>query len=280
LTQTLTIENSGTASVTGIPTGTDCTVTEHVHPDFNSTPNGPQAVEVDDDGVAVSFTNTFIPRTGALTISKTTVRGTGTFTFTVDCDGTAFDTTVQITGTGSQTIQGITAGTSCPVTEAPNPNFVVTPTASQTVTIIEGTVTVSFTNTLNNLGCTKTQGYYSTHPRALTPLTIGGVTLNVTQVRNILRSSVGENYLLAVEQQLIAALLNRASGAYAPPQVQAAIDAAQALIQQQGGPLTGTATPQTTVTVNGTRYTASQINDLLASYNEGTFPGGPPLCDD
>src|SRR5262249_54071002 len=86
------------------------------------------------------------------------------------------------------------------------------------------------------------------------------------------------NFLNQVSQQLIAARLNQLSGASTPGAVQTAIDAAQALEQQQGGPLTGTATSQTTVTFNGQTYTASLLVGVLSGYNEGSAAGGPPAC--
>ncbi len=60
--RTLTIENTGSATVEGIPIPTTCTVTENVHPDFDSTPGRPQGVLVDDDSGSVAFTNVAIPR--------------------------------------------------------------------------------------------------------------------------------------------------------------------------------------------------------------------------
>jgi hypothetical protein len=76
----------------------------------------------------------------------------------------------------------------------------------------------------------------------------------------------------------MAALLNQLSGASTPASVQAAINAAQLLITQSGGPLTGSARSQTTVIYNGVTYTASQLVSLLSGYNEGTSQGGPPSC--
>ncbi|MGH9178836.1 MAG: DUF5979 domain-containing protein [Acidimicrobiales bacterium] len=147
--QTFSITDNGSRTVTGIPTGTSCTVTEQADPLFtsSSTPaNG--TVTIDDEGATVSFTNR--RNVGDLVITKTAVGGTGTFTFGVDCDGTAFDQAVTIEGTGSHTIAGIPTGTSCVVTERDNPLFspVVVPN-NGTVTIAAGDNTVAFTNTRN-----------------------------------------------------------------------------------------------------------------------------------
>ena len=59
---------------------------------------------------------------------------------------------------------------------------------------------------------------------------------------------------------------------------QAAIAAAALLIDQNGGPLTGSAASQTSVVYNGVTYTASELVAVLSSYNEGTAPGGPAHC--
>ena len=156
--QTLTITDSGSATVTGIPTGTSCTVTETANPLFSSvvTPgNGTVTIAAGDSTVA--FTNTRL--TGSLVIVKTTDGGTGTFVFTVDCDGTTYDQTVTIDGSGTVTIPGIPTGTSCTVTETPNPlcTTVVVPTTGR-VTIGVGTNPVNFTNTAKppSLQITKT----------------------------------------------------------------------------------------------------------------------------
>ena len=147
--QTVTITTSGSQAIADIPVGTSCTVTEQTNGLFSS-------VSVPADGQitiasgtnTVSFTNT--RKTGALVVTKTTTGGTGTFTFTVDCDGTAFDQQFDITNAGTVTIPGIPTGTSCTVTEAAAPLFTsVSTPADGTITIAEGTTTVSFTNRRN-----------------------------------------------------------------------------------------------------------------------------------
>ena len=134
----------------GIPTGTVCTVTEDDNPDFNLTQVIPADGEraIDADGETVAFTN--VLKRGNLIVAKTTEGGTGTFTFDVDCDGTEFDQTVEITNTGSQAISGIPTGTSCTVSERDNPLYssIVIPDDGM-VEIGEDAVTVAFTNTRN-----------------------------------------------------------------------------------------------------------------------------------
>ena len=152
------ITGSGTATITGIPAGTSCTVSEETHALFTSVSvpaNGTVTIAAGDN--TVSFTNT--RRTASLVVEKTTTGGSGTFEFTVDCDGSAFDQTFTITDSGSKTISGIPTGTSCTVTEKPDPLFTSSSTpANGTVTVGNDGATVSFTNRRNvgNLVITKT----------------------------------------------------------------------------------------------------------------------------
>jgi uncharacterized repeat protein (TIGR01451 family) len=89
------------------------------------------------------------PTSGTLTITKTTVGGTGTFDFTVDCAGDAFDTTRQISDSGSATVAGILTGTQCAVLETAHEDFdSVSEPANGTITMDSDGETVSFTNTL------------------------------------------------------------------------------------------------------------------------------------
>ena len=144
--QDVTISNSGSQTITGIPTETSCTVAEVSNPLFTSTrlpENG--TVTIDTDGETVSFTN--VRNVGDLTITKTTTGGSGTFTFNVNCTGDDFDRTVTITDSGSRTIEDIPTGTVCTVTEVADPLFTSTGSPSNgTVTIDGNGETVSFTN--------------------------------------------------------------------------------------------------------------------------------------
>jgi hypothetical protein len=160
-------------------------------------------------------------------------------------------------------------------------------TATAVVKVAVGVTEVNFTNKKKPVitGCTRTKGFYKNHEDVVTALVnanggtllIGGVALTAAQIDEIYGRNAS-NFLNQVSQQLITARLNQLSGASTPDAVQTAIGAAQALVQQAGGPLTGTATSQTTVVFNGTTYTASQLVDILSSYNEGTAAGGPPAC--
>src|SRR5437764_1269785 len=81
-----------------------------------------------------------VPKTvsncGDLVITKVTTDGTGTFTFHVDCDGTAYDQDVQITDSGTQTIHNIPIGTHCTVSEVADPLFTSVRTPSDGSVII------------------------------------------------------------------------------------------------------------------------------------------------
>ncbi len=79
-------------------------------------------------------------------------------------------------------------------------------------------------------GCTLTQGYWKTHPSAwpVPGLTIGGVWYTESQLISLLKTAPRGDASLILGHQLIATLLNQAGGAYAPPEVQTAIDGAQA----------------------------------------------------
>jgi uncharacterized repeat protein (TIGR01451 family) len=133
------------------------TITETVPPDGYVGETGDKTVTPAPfhEGV-VSFTNT--RKTGSLTISKTTVGGAGTFTFDVDCDGSAYDRTgvnpvvLQVGADATKSVvvaSDIPTGTSCTVTERDNPDFTKTAEipADGTVTIDTDGETVSFTNT-------------------------------------------------------------------------------------------------------------------------------------
>jgi hypothetical protein len=159
--------------------------------------------------------------------------------------------------------------------------------ASAVVKVAVGVTEVTVTNKKppKVTGCTLTKGYYKNHPDVVVTLlagnggklTVGGVALTAAQIDEIYGRNAS-NYLNQVSQQLIAARLNQLSGASTPAAVQTAINAAQALIQASGGPLTGTAKSQATVVYGGVTYTASGLVEVLSGYNEGTAAGGPPHC--
>lgn len=140
---------SGSYTLSGIPTGVTCTVTEDADAHWTTEvvpSDGTVTIDTGDNTVA--FTNTRVR--GSLTVHKSADLD-GTFHFSVDCDGTAYDTTFDITthdGSGSHTVENIPTGTSCTVTEQSDPHWTVEVVpADGTVTIDANGETVSFTNT-------------------------------------------------------------------------------------------------------------------------------------
>jgi uncharacterized repeat protein (TIGR01451 family) len=132
------------------PIGTECTVTETAPPPGYVLAS-PASVNVTISAVVtpdVVFVNP--PQTGSLVVAKTTVGGSGSFNFTVDCTpGTAHDAAFSLAGGESRRIDGIPTGTTCVTTEAASPGFtsVVSPPGGS-VTIVPGDNLVSFTNTI------------------------------------------------------------------------------------------------------------------------------------
>jgi LPXTG-motif cell wall-anchored protein len=125
--------------ITGIPLGTECTVTETVTggaDDVTYTVNGgspsgdPPTVTIETEGqtITVTVTNTFLGEDeGILDVVKV-VAGDGEpepgteFTIEVDCDGDEFDETLVFDedgnlASGTTPITGIPLGTDCTVTE-------------------------------------------------------------------------------------------------------------------------------------------------------------------
>ncbi|HVF20878.1 MAG TPA: DUF5979 domain-containing protein [Mycobacteriales bacterium] len=145
-----TTNGTGSAEITGIPTGVVCTVTEDANPDWTSTvvpANGTVTIDVGDN--AVAFTN--LRNRGNLVVTKASDVD-GTFTFDIDCTDNAYDannvTITTVNGTGSLTINGIPTGVVCTVTEDADPRWTHTVVPGNgTVTVAVGANTVAFTNT-------------------------------------------------------------------------------------------------------------------------------------
>ncbi|HEY8427958.1 MAG TPA: hypothetical protein VIL20_06265 [Sandaracinaceae bacterium] len=118
-------------------------------------------------------------------------------------------------------------------------------------------------------GCTRTQGYWKTHFRAwpVTSLRLGAHTYTATEALALLWTSPQGDASLILAHQLIAALLNVASGADAID----AIARAQSWLETNG-----------TVLAFGIHASqapeAIDLADELAAYNEGR--DGPGHCDD
>ena len=121
-------------TISGIPTGTQCTVTEPTLPTVSGysfgTPtftdswgtanDGIVTIAVKDATVEVTTNNTLTRDTGSLKLSKALTGGpagfTGPFTIHYVCDA-AHTGDVQVNAGSFQTISGIPTGTQCTVTE-------------------------------------------------------------------------------------------------------------------------------------------------------------------
>src|SRR6185312_10040656 len=124
------LTGGGPLPITGIPAGTQCSVTETGTGSASSvtySPGGanpPTVTVAANQQSSVTVTNTY---TGSLTVTKTvsgTPPGGTTFTVAVDCnDGSGhdrtltFDSSGALTGGGPLPITGIPAGRQCSVTE-------------------------------------------------------------------------------------------------------------------------------------------------------------------
>ena len=132
-------------------------------------------------------------------------------------------------------------------------------------------------------GCTFTQGYWKTHgpvgcqngnntnqwpADVLTNgLTLGGCTYTADQLCSILNDTPQGNGWLNLAHQLIAAELNIANGACAPPSVTDAIAEANAWLGTTSCYPAGTLAPADT----------SDLTNTLTDFNEGTI--GPGHCE-
>jgi hypothetical protein len=121
--------------------------------------------------------------------------------------------------------------------------------------------------------CTASQGYWKTHPAdwTLTSVSLGATTYSAEQARNFLKAPPKGDASLILAKQLIAALLNSASGASEPPEVSTAIAAADADLGS--GPIPEGVSPSTSV---GTDMVEQAL--ILANFNEGLLGGScaPP----
>jgi hypothetical protein len=123
-------------------------------------------------------------------------------------------------------------------------------------------------------GCARTQGYWKNHLTnwPVTSLTLGNHTYSQIELLNIFDQPVVGNGLISLAHQLIAAKLNAATGATVPPDVQAAITAADGLIGNLWIPPTAASTDFLAPALTG------NFTTTLDAYNNGLAPGGPPHC--
>ncbi len=183
----VTIEAGLSETISGIPTGTQCVVSEtppaaptgYTFGTPTFTPNVIVTIDTKDATVEVTTNNTLTRDLGSLVLAKSLTGGpanyTGPFTIDYSCvDGTSGSVT--ISSGASETISGIPTGTQCTVSEtpptAPTGYTFGTPTfdPSDTVEIPAGnasSVTVTTNNTL-----TRDQGYLKIS-KVFDPLTSG-----------------------------------------------------------------------------------------------------------
>jgi len=126
-------------------------------------------------------------------------------------------------------------------------------------------------------GCTLTQGYWKNHAEdwPLSTLTLGSHSYTQSDLLTILHTPPRGDASLILAHQLIAALLNVASGASASGAVQDALADAHAwLIENHGsdGRLPHGVSPSTSA-----GQAAVAIADALVAYNEGR--AGTPHCE-
>lgn len=133
-------------------------------------------------------------------------------------------------------------------------------------------------------GCTLTQGYWKTHPSAwpVPGLTIGGVYYSRSQLINFLKTAPRGDASIILGHQLVATLLNVASGASVPPEVQQAIDDAQAWMaanKDADGTLPYGIRPTADGVPNSAVWDeAINLGAVLDLYNNGLNVNGPPHC--
>jgi len=118
-------------------------------------------------------------------------------------------------------------------------------------------------------GCTLTQGYWRNHVWPVDSLVLGDRSYSATELRALFALSVRRDASVSLAHQLIAAELNRASGATPAADLAAAHDWLRAH---------GDALPFGVPASSAAGQEAVAIADALASYNEGST--GPGHCDD
>jgi len=123
-----------------------------------------------------------------------------------------------------------------------------------------------------HLGCVYTQAYWKNHFDAwpVTTIDLGTVSYTKIELLYIFDQPVVGNGLVALAQQLIAAKLNAADGAFVPTGVATAIADADTLIDGLVVPPVGTGYLAPSAT--------STLTTVLDTYNKGEYPDGPPWC--
>ena len=123
-------------------------------------------------------------------------------------------------------------------------------------------------------GCVRTQGYWGNKPGVIWPAPYSRSALFFASgltLQQILDAPVRGSGYLILAKQYIAAVLNYAAGASAPPSVIAAIDDAAAFFASGTTPAScGPGKCEAQKTLGG----------ILDTYNNGLYPGAPKHCPD
>jgi len=128
-------------------------------------------------------------------------------------------------------------------------------------------------------GCTLTQGYWKNHDESwpVSSLTIGGDDYSAEELLDLPRTPTKGDASLILGHQLIAALLNVASGAGTPQDVADALAAADAWMAAAANQDADGRLPYT-VKSGPAASDATALADTLAQFNEGSI--GPGHCGD
>jgi uncharacterized repeat protein (TIGR01451 family)/LPXTG-motif cell wall-anchored protein len=212
--------------ISGIPTGTVCTVTEDDNPLFSTTvdPDGGE-VTIGADTSTVTFTNT--RRLGKIAIEKVMsgdVAGASTsFTAHVDCPGTAYDQDVHLNeGNGWVEVTGdIPTGLECTVSEPTVPAGWALESidpADGVVTVTEGTpetVSITITNTRTTGVITVTKVLDGAANGASTSFTFDvdcpGTNYDQSLVVAVINGSSGSGTTTAIPTGLVCTVTERAT---------------------------------------------------------------------
>jgi hypothetical protein len=150
--------------------------------------------------------------------------------------------------------------------------------------LLEGVIAFAYTcgeePPVEDFGCTLTQGFWKTHPSAwpVSSLTIGGVSYTKAQLLSILKTSPRGDGSLILAHQMIAAMLNMASGAGSMDSFDDEMADAQSWMssfKDGDGRLPYKVTSRSNASAFADAVEMASAMDL---YNNGDY--GPVHCDD
>jgi hypothetical protein len=125
-----------------------------------------------------------------------------------------------------------------------------------------------------DLGCTYTQGYWKNHsdnwPTDYQP-SAWFYSSGQTWLEVLGTEPKGGNAYYILAHQYIAAVLNKANGAYVPAGIESILDSAASWFDSNS---------PSSCAVQGSCQTQKDWAAILDTYNRGEYPGGPPHCED